>query len=191
MLQGPFSFSPGCAHRGRGPQYPLKTGVSTQNCMTSIVAYTGHSTSCGKPLNWTQLVSSISSPSLTSSSFPPFSYLPSLFLFPHVFTELQSYSGIDGKICAFLSLNCLVRIFLCRTIFVMEFNFIYKIKENEFCIWCAHPRFNKLLYLSIYCRCLCEWILACQPQEKLNDNIIISSTMIPFWIYLIIELCKS
>lgn len=99
-----FSFSLGCTHRGRGPEYPLKTGVSTQNCMTSIVANTGHSTSCGKPLNWTQLVSSISSPSLTSSSFPPFPYLPSLSLFPHVFTELQSYSGINGKICAFLSL---------------------------------------------------------------------------------------
>lgn len=47
----PLLFSFGCAHQGRGPQYPLKTGVSTKNCMTSIVADTGHSTSCGKPLN--------------------------------------------------------------------------------------------------------------------------------------------
>lgn len=50
-LQGPFAFSSGCAHQGRGLQYPLKTGGSTQNCMTSIVADTGHSDSCGKPLN--------------------------------------------------------------------------------------------------------------------------------------------
>ena len=50
-LQGPFAFSPGCAHQGRGLQYPMKTGVSAQNCMTSIVEDTGHSASCGKTLN--------------------------------------------------------------------------------------------------------------------------------------------
>lgn len=50
-LHGPFAFSPGCAHQGRGPRYPLKTGVPAQNCMTSIVADTGHSTSCGKPID--------------------------------------------------------------------------------------------------------------------------------------------
>lgn len=105
MLQEPFAFSSGCAHQGRGPQYPLKTGVSTQNYMTSIVADTGHSTSCGKPLNWTQLVSSISFHLSLPLVFLLYSYILSLSLFPHVFTELQSYSGIDGKISTFLSLS--------------------------------------------------------------------------------------
>lgn len=99
MLQGPFSFPPGCAHQGRGPWYPLKTGVSTQNCMTYIVAYTGHSTSCGKPLNWTQLVSSISSSlSLSSSGLPPFLLSSISFLSPscvHWAAKLFTYRWKD------------------------------------------------------------------------------------------------
>jgi len=182
MQQGPFAFSSGCAHQGGGPQYPLKAGVSTQNCMTSIVASTGHSTSCGKPLNWTQLVSSISfhlSLPLVSLFF---SYLLSLSLFPHVFTELQSYSGIDGKISAFLC-ELLGQDFSGPNHFVMEFNFIYKIRENEFCVWCAHLRFNKLLYCFIYSRHSHEWIPTCQPRGG-NGRSIIFATMILSLIYL-------
>lgn len=122
MLREPFAFSPGCAHQGRGPEYSQKTEVSTKNCMTSIVADTGHSTSCGKPLNWTQLVSSIS----FQLSLPLVSILCSylLSLFPHVFTELQSYSGTDRKIPTFFS-ELLGQDFSVRNHFVMEFNFIY------------------------------------------------------------------
>lgn len=50
-----------------------------------------------------------------------------------MFTELQSYSGIDGKISTFFS-ELLGQDFSVRNHPVMEFNFIYEIKENEICI---------------------------------------------------------
>ena len=42
-------FSLGCAHQGRGPRYQYV--LSMKPALTSIVADTGHSTSCGKTLN--------------------------------------------------------------------------------------------------------------------------------------------
>ena len=116
-------FSLGCAHQGRGPRYQYV--LSMKPALTSIVADTGHSTSCGKTLNWTQLASSISSPTLAPySRFPPLLLSPVLPFSLMCSLSCKAIQLLTNSFLLLFALNWWFRI-SCAEPYVMGFKIIY------------------------------------------------------------------
>lgn len=112
-----FQFSPGCPSVMQGSPVCWQEGLLKIH-LTSIVAHTGHPTSCGYLLKWTQFVLSILIP-LPPTTFlrppHPLIFRLSSFVLPRVHRGEKLFGEWRNRFLP-LVLNCLVRLLCSRIV---------------------------------------------------------------------------